>query len=105
MSNIADAHRAVIARILDGGGRAAQDLRKQAFDDAGLAEPFRTLIEKVAKYANAITDGDVAAIRASGASEDEIFEMVVCGAIGQATRQYQCALAALEAAVSAARKD
>jgi hypothetical protein len=31
-------------------------------------------------------------------SEDEIFEMVVSAAIGESTRQYNTALAALEAA-------
>jgi hypothetical protein len=34
----------------------------------------------------------------SGLSEDQVFEIVVCSAIGQATRQYDGALAALEAA-------
>jgi AhpD family alkylhydroperoxidase len=33
---------------------------------------------------------------ASGLSEDQIFEIVVCAAVGQATRQYDAALAALE---------
>jgi hypothetical protein len=31
-------------------------------------------------------------------SEDQIFEIAVCAAIGQATRQYDTALAALDAA-------
>jgi hypothetical protein len=35
---------------------------------------------------------------ASGLSEDQIFEIVVCAAVGQATRQYDTAFAALEAA-------
>jgi hypothetical protein len=38
------------------------------------------------------------AARVSGLSEDQVFEIVVCAAIGQATRQYDTALAALEAA-------
>jgi hypothetical protein len=105
MSNITDAHRAVVARVQDGEGRASHDLRKRAFDGAGLAEPLRTLIEKVALSATTITDDDVAAVRASGASDDEIFELVVCGAVGQATRQYGRALAALEAAAPAARQE
>jgi hypothetical protein len=36
-------------------------------------------------------------VRAAGHSEDEIFEIVLCAAIGQATRQYQAGLAALDA--------
>ncbi len=45
-----------------------------------------------------VTDEDIAAAKVSGLSEDQVFEMVVCAAIGQATRQYDTALAALEVA-------
>jgi hypothetical protein len=37
-------------------------------------------------------------VRTSGLSEDQIFEIVVCAAIGHAARQYDTALAALAAA-------
>ena len=47
-----------------------------------------------------VTDEDFTAARQSGLSEDQVFEIVVCGAIGEATRQYDGALAALEAATS-----
>jgi alkylhydroperoxidase family enzyme len=57
-----------------------------------------TLVSKVAEQPTNVTDEDFAAARASGLSEDQIFEMVVSAAIGQATRQYNTALAALDAA-------
>jgi hypothetical protein len=98
MSDITQARKALVARILEGEGRASHVQRRAAFDNAGLAEPLRTLIDKVAKYASTVTDDDIAAARASGLSEDQIFEIVVCAAIGQATRQYETGLAALEAA-------
>ena len=98
MSNIAQARRAVVARILEGEGRASHALRRAAFDNAGLVDPLSSLIDKVAKHAYKVTDEDIAAARASGLSEDQIFEIVVCAAVGQATRQYDTALAALEAA-------
>ena len=98
MSNIAQARRAVVARILEGEGRASHALRRAAFDNAGLVDPLSSLIEKVAKHAYKVTDEDIAAARALGLSEDQIFEIVVCAAVGQATRQYDTALAALEAA-------
>jgi hypothetical protein len=98
MSSIAQARTAVVARILEGDGSASHALRRAAFDSAGLAEPLSTLIDKVAKHAYRVTDEDIAAARASGLSEDQIFEIVVCAAVGQATRQYDTALAALEAA-------
>jgi hypothetical protein len=98
MSNIADARRALVARILEGEGRASPALRRAAFDNTGLGGPVATLVEKVAKHANTVTDQDVAATRAAGLTDDQIFEVVVCGAVGQAMRQHETALAALELA-------
>jgi alkylhydroperoxidase family enzyme len=59
---------------------------------------LRSLIDKVAKRAYTVTDADIAAAKAAEVSEDQIFELVICAAIGQATRQYDTALAALDAA-------
>jgi hypothetical protein len=97
MSDITQARRAVVARILEGDGKASHAQRRAAFANGAPAEPLRTLIDKVAKDASTVTDDDIAAAKASGLSEDQIFEIVVCAAIGQATRQYEAALAALEA--------
>jgi hypothetical protein len=98
MGNITEARKAVVARILEGEGQASREQRKAAFDNAGLPEPARTLIEKVATHANQVTDQEVAAVRAAGLSEDQIFEIVVCGAVGEAVRQHERALTALAAA-------
>jgi alkylhydroperoxidase family enzyme len=98
MADITDARKAVVARILEGEGQASREQRKAAFNNASLNEPLRTLIEKVAKNARTVTDQDVAAVRAAGLSEDQIFELVVCGAVGQASRQHEKGLAALAAA-------
>jgi alkylhydroperoxidase family enzyme len=59
---------------------------------------MRTLISEVAEHPTNVTDEDFAGARASGLNEDQIFEMVVSAAIGQATRQYKTALAALDSA-------
>jgi hypothetical protein len=98
MSDITHARKALVTRILEGDGKASSAQRRAAFDNAGLIEPLRKLIDKVAKRAYQVTDEDIAAARASGISEDQIFELVVCAAIGQATRQYDTAIAALETA-------
>ena len=98
MSDITQARRALVARILEGDGRASHAERRAAFENAGLNEPLSTLVDRVANQAHRVTDEDIAAARASGLSEDEIFELVVCAAIGQAARQYDAAFAALEAA-------
>ena len=94
------AHKAVVTRVLEGDGRASRTERRAAFENAGLAEPLRTLIDKVARQPTRVTDEDIAAVKASGESEDQIFELVVCAAIGQATRQYETALEALDEAMT-----
>jgi alkylhydroperoxidase family enzyme len=98
MADITQARQALVARILDDKGEAPAAQRRAAFDNAGLTGPVATLVDKVAKHAHRVTDDDVAAVRASGLSEDQIYELVVCAAVGQATRQLEAGLAALAAA-------
>jgi alkylhydroperoxidase family enzyme len=98
MSDIGQARKALASRILEGDGKASSSERRAAFNNSGLAKPAATLVDKVAKHAFRVTDEDIAAARESGLSEDQVFEIVVCAAIGEATRQYDTALAALEAA-------
>ena len=104
MVEIAHLHRELVARVLDGKGTAAPELRRAAFDNVGLSELVRTLVDKVANQAYRVTDEDVTAVRAAGLSEDQIFEIVVCAAVGQAGRQYASALAALASATDETRE-
>ena len=99
------AHRAVVSRALEGDGRSSREARRSAFENAGLGEPLCTLIDKVARQPTRVTDEDIAAVVASGISEDQIFELVVCAAIGAATRQYESALHALEEAMIDKKKE
>jgi alkylhydroperoxidase family enzyme len=98
MVELARLHRELVARVLESDGKATAEMRRAAFENAGLNDPVRTLIEKVAQHAYRVTDDDFAAVRAAGLSEDQIFEIVVCAAVGQASRQYTSALAALASA-------
>lgn len=88
--------RALVTRILEGGGRASRAERRAAFDGAVTDEPLHTLVRKVATEPAQITDRDIDAVKATGTTEDEVFELVICAAVGEATRQYQAALAALD---------
>lgn len=90
------AHTALVTQLLQGLGRATPAQRRTAFDNTGLDGPLSTLVNKVARYAYRVTDEDINAVKASGLSEDEIFELVVCAAVGQSSRQYESALAALD---------
>lgn len=98
MSDIRQARESLVKRILEGSGTASTSDRRAAFEDSGLAEPLRTLVDTIARQPYRVTDKDINAAKSSGLSEDQIFEIVVCAAVGQATRQYDAALAAVEAA-------
>jgi alkylhydroperoxidase family enzyme len=99
LSDISSLHSSLVARVLEGEGRASPEIRRGAFDNEGLTEPMRTFVEKVAHRARTVTDADISTLRKAGLSEDQIYEVVVCAAIGQATRQYQNAMAALSTAM------
>ena len=94
------AYRALQDRILDGEGRASPEQRARAFSNAGLSPPLDGLVGKVALRPTQVTDADFAAARAAGFSEEELFELVICAAVGQSTRLYDAGLAALADAVA-----
>ena len=68
----------------------------QAFADPAL----QPLAGKVAAEPTGITDGDFDAARAAGFTDDQIFEVVVAAAVGEAARRYDSALAALDEAAA-----
>jgi alkylhydroperoxidase family enzyme len=94
------AHRALVDSVLHGEGRASAEQRARAFSNDGLTPPLDALIDKVADRPAQVTDADLAAARASGCIEDQIFELVVCAAVGQSTRLYEAGLAALAEATA-----
>lgn len=100
MSDIREAREALVARILGGNGTTSLTQRSEAFNNAWRTKPTSTLIERVATHARKVSDEDITAAKESGLSEDQVFEIVVCAAVGQATRQYDAALAALREAES-----
>lgn len=100
MSDIEDARKVLLKRILEGADTASASDLRAAFDLNGPAGPISTLVDKVAKHASGVTDDDISAVKALGFNENQIFEIVVCAAVGQANRQYEAALAAVKAATS-----
>jgi hypothetical protein len=89
------AYRVLVERVLNAPGQASAQERARAFGNADIPPPLRELIDKVATRPTQITDADFAAARASGFSEDQLFELVICAAVGQSERQYEAGLAAL----------
>ena len=89
------AFRALAERVLNGEGTASAEQRARAFNNDGLSAPLDTLIGKVVTRPVRVTEADFAAAKASGFSEDQLFELVICAAVGQSDRLYQAGLAAL----------
>jgi hypothetical protein len=87
--------RALEDRVLNGDGRASPEQRARAFGHDGLPPPLDALLGKVATRPAQVTDADFAAAKAAGCTEDQLFELVICAAVGQSARLYDAGLAAL----------
>jgi hypothetical protein len=94
------AHRALVDNVLHAEGRAAAEQRGRAFHNEGLAPPLDALIDKVADRPTQIADADFAAAKAAGNTEDQLFELVICAAVGKSARLYDAGLAALAEATA-----
>ena len=82
-------------RIQKGPGAASPELRSRAFEGRELPEPLVTLLHKVATRSFQLGDADFAEALAAGFSEDQLFELVICAAVGESARQRQAGLRAL----------
>lgn len=94
------AHRALVDRVVRGPGTTTPQQRETAFANAGVDPALQPLIGKVAADPTRITDADFDRARAAGFTEDQLFEMVIAAAVGQSTRLYESARAALDEAVT-----
>jgi hypothetical protein len=99
------AYRDLADRVVNGEGTASAEQRARAFGNEGLSPPLDALIGKVARWPAQVTDADFAAAEASGFSQDQLFELVICAAVGQSARQYDAGLAALAEAIVNRRPD
>ncbi|MGH3587503.1 MAG: hypothetical protein ACRDQ0_14380 [Pseudonocardia sp.] len=99
------AHQDLVDRVLHGEGEASAELRARAFADEGLPPPLDALIGKVVESPAQVTGADLAAAQAPGCTEDQLFELVVCAAVGTSTRLYDAGLAALAEATAEGRPD
>lgn len=98
MADIDDLRRRVIERAVRGPGVSTPPARRAAFDGRDGDPRIAALMEKVRERAWEISDDDVRAAVAAGVAEDEVFELVVCAALGQAQRQLDAACHALDRA-------
>ena len=97
--NFNQLHKDLVTRLLEGDGTASHSMRKSAFDNSISSEPLKKLIDKICFHSYSITDRDFDEMKEAGLNENQLFELVICAAVGQASRQYNNALAALAEAV------
>jgi hypothetical protein len=93
-------HQRLVDRVLHGPGQASAEQRAVAFHNAGLPEPLRHLLDKVATSSAQVSDEDFAVASRAGFTDDQLFELVICAAVGKSTRQYDAGLAALAEAIA-----
>ena len=89
---------AVVDRAVRGPGVASAASRQAAFANQDVDPRARALVDKITRHAWKVTSADVSAVTAAGVREDEVFELAICTALGQATRQLNAALSALDEA-------
>lgn len=74
--------RRLIDRVLGSTGVLDPALRQSAYADGPLPAPLCRFVHKVHHHAYRVSDEDIAALRAAGYSEDQIFEATLCAAVG-----------------------
>ncbi len=88
----------LVATMLDGPGQLDAELRRAAFTRGELPEPLATLVKTIHRNAWKVTDEDVAGARAAGWSQDQLFELIACAAVGAARERLTAGMRALDEA-------
>lgn len=70
-------------------------LRANVAETSAAGPELGAYLEKVRTHAYKVTDADVAALKAAGSTEDEIFEQTVAAAISEGLRRLDAAAAVI----------
>lgn len=103
----ADLVRRLREAVLDGPAvtetalRQAVEARAAVLGGRGVEAPdvprdLTAFVDKVAQRAYQVTSADVAALRSAGYSEDAVFEITACAALGAGLGRLERGLAALQ---------
>ena len=98
MSSMKDRHEdralAVERAALESKGHTTTELRRAVAAGSPPAD-LAKYVAKVHQHAYKVTDEDIAALKAAGKSEDEIFEITVAAAVGASMKRLRAGMAAL----------
>lgn len=108
--------QSLLDSVLNSRGDSDPELRRavehQAATHAGrmpeggplLPQELSNYVDKVARHAFKVTDADIETLRDAGYSEDAIFELTLCAAIGAGIARLDRAIAAMKGDVNALKK-
>jgi len=89
--------RALVRLVAEGPGALDARVRTRASRLAPLPEPLDAFARKLA-LGEAVTGADVERLRLAGYSQDQVFELAVCVAVGVAQARLAAGLRALDEA-------
>ncbi len=99
----ADRHAPQVAglrrAVFDSPGVSDRAVRAAAAEGEGLPPSLEAYVVKVSGAAYRITDADVATLKTSGYSEEEIFEVTVAAGLGAALRSFGAGMRAVRGSV------
>jgi hypothetical protein len=84
--------------VLGEGASLPYETRLALATGRGIPTELKPYADKVARHAYRVVDGDVAALRAAGYDDDQIFEITVAVALGVGLHRRDVALSSLDAA-------
>jgi len=101
--NIHDEEVSVLIKtVLESPGITSTELREQVFRAEKIPGLLNEFAAKVRSESYKITDDDIKRLISNGYTEDEIFEVVVCAALGASKPILDAGLNALEVAANEA---
>lgn len=75
------------ARLLNGPGEVDTSVRRAAFEGGQVPEAVAGLVDKIRLHAYKVTDDDIAAAKAAGWTDSQLFELLVATAAGAGIRR------------------
>jgi alkylhydroperoxidase family enzyme len=108
--------QSLVDSVLNSRGDSDPELRRaverQAAIHAGrltqggprLPQELGNYVDKVARHAFKVTDADISALHAAGYSEDAIFELTLCAALGAGIARLDRAITAMKGDANAPKK-
>lgn len=94
MPTLQDALAALEFSVVDGPGVTTPARRRAAAAGTSEDSALGRYLDKVRGAAHRVTDEEVAALRAAGHSDDEVFELTVAASFGAARARLDAGLAA-----------